>query len=48
MYPLVRELAEYEREPDAVQATEESFLTTMFPAKARAAGRPKRAMPSAE
>lgn len=30
---LVRELAEYEREPDAVEATEESFLTTMFPAK---------------
>lgn len=30
---LVRELAEYEREPDAVKATEESFLTTMFPAK---------------
>lgn len=30
---LVRELAEYEREPDAVEATEESFLATMFPAK---------------
>ena len=30
---LVRELAEYEREPDAVKATEESFLATMFPAK---------------
>ena len=30
---LVRELAEYEREPDAVKATEESFLTTMFPGK---------------
>lgn len=30
---LVRELAEYEREPDAVKATDESFLATMFPAK---------------
>ena len=30
---LVRELAEYEREPDAVEATEESFRSTMFPAQ---------------
>lgn len=30
---LVHELAAYEREPDAVEATEESFLATMFPAK---------------
>ena len=28
---LVRELAEYEREPDAVEATEEHFTTALFP-----------------
>lgn len=34
---LVRELAEYEREPDAVEATEEHFTQALFPQDAGAA-----------
>ncbi len=34
---LVRELAEYEREPDAVEATEEHFAQALFPADPQAA-----------
>ena len=30
---LVRELAAYEKEPDAVEATEEDFVQALFPAK---------------
>lgn len=30
---LVRDLAEYEKEPEAVEATEESFSTALFPAE---------------
>lgn len=33
---LVRELAEYEREPDAVEATEEHFARALFPADGQA------------
>lgn len=34
---LVRELAEYEREPDAVEATDERLLAALFPADAGSA-----------
>jgi GNAT superfamily N-acetyltransferase len=34
---LVRELAEYEKEPDAVEATEDHFTAALFPADAGAA-----------
>ena len=30
---LVRELAAYEKEPDAVETTEEDFVQALFPAK---------------
>src|SRR4028119_2040264 len=35
---LVRELAEYEREPDAVEATEEHFAAALFGQEDRASG----------